>query len=149
MFGYDIFLSDPPEFQELRRRRNEAKAAAFYAAAKPLRVGFSAAVESLRRWNKERQAVQELSVLDDRILKDIGLERRDIRGVARSFARGDLAKITAAEAAPAESASRPAFRPAPRPAAPRLAAIEGGRKRQPRPLEQPALEPRRAAVGCG
>lgn len=149
MFGYDIFLSDPPEYQELRRRRNEAKAAAFYAAAKSLRVGVSAALQSLRRWNKERHAIQELSALDDRILKDIGLERRDIRGVARSYARGEPAKTTAAEAAPAESAVRPVVRPAPQPAAPRFTAIEGGRPQQPRPVEQPAAEPRQVAVGCG
>lgn len=151
MFGYDIFLSDHPEFRKLGRRRDAARAAAFHAAAQPLRTGLSAVAEALRRWSQERQAVQELSALDDRILKDIGLERRDIRGVARSFARGDLAKATAAEAALAKSGPRPAFRSTPQPTAPRLAAIEGGRKHQPqpRPVARPAAEPRQVAVGCG
>ena len=37
------------------------------------------AFEGLRRWHKRRKAIAELSALDDRMLKDIGVSRGAIR----------------------------------------------------------------------
>lgn len=159
MFGYDIFLSEHPEFQEFRRRRNEARAAAFYAAAQPLRglIGSAASVTrqgfaGFARWRRERAAVNELSALSDRVLADIGLQRRDIRSVARSVAAGGNLRRTAAELSPAETAPRSIVRPTPQPQLPRLTAIQGGRTRAPKPLPVPqpvAGGERQVAVGCG
>jgi uncharacterized protein YjiS (DUF1127 family) len=35
----------------------------------------------LRRWHRRRKAIAELGALDDRMLKDIGIGRGDIRGL--------------------------------------------------------------------
>ena len=144
MFGYDIFLSENAYYEELLRKRNEARAAAFYAAARPLRAGISAAAAALGRWRRERQVVQELSALNDRLLRDIGISRADIRAIARDFARNGGEKRNAAEIL-AEAAPKPL----PRVKLPRLTAIEGGRKPRSVVLGQPAAAPRQVAVGCG
>lgn len=175
MFGYDVFLSEHPEFQALRRRRNEARAAAFYAAAKPLREALTAgvrltgqAVEALRRWRLQREVVGDLSALSDRMLSDIGVARSDIRGIARDFARRSLTEATAAELAPAQSAqlskvkipAQPAeLAPKPRripvtlPVVPQLQAIEDWREMVQRPRVLPraanTTERQQAAAGCG
>jgi uncharacterized protein YjiS (DUF1127 family) len=144
MFGYDIFLSENPGYEGLLRQRNEARAAAFYASAKPLRAAIGAGVEAVRRWRQEREVVRDLSALSNRLLQDIGVSRADIRTIARSFAQSDGEKRNAAEIL---ASSAPT--PLPRAKAPRLTAIEGGRKAQPAPVERPAAEQRQVAVGCG
>lgn len=161
MFGYDVFLSEHPEFQALRRERNEARAAAFYAAAQPLRQGLSVlaelggqAIAGYRRWRLQQQVVRDLSVLNDRVLRDIGVTRRDIRAIARSYAHKPQSGVTAAQLAPAESAALSKPKTATQPPRPRLAAIEGGRRetqRQLRPAVRPAgsAAQRQVAVGCG
>lgn len=161
MFGYDIFLSEHPEYQVFRRRRNEARAAAFYAAAKPLRSALATGVrlsgrafQGLARWRVQRQVVRELSALDDRVLRDIGIERGDIRAIARGFVLNSETAVTAAELAPAESAPLAKPRPAAPQVRPRLAAIAGGRRdtqRPPRPAAPPAVPAgqRQALAGCG
>ncbi len=45
------------------------------------------AFEDLRRWHKRRKAIAELSTLDDRMLKDIGISRGSIRDVVDSQLR--------------------------------------------------------------
>lgn len=158
MFGYDIFLSEHPEYQELRRLRNEARAAAFYEAARPVRaaIGFTATAlgrgfEAVGRWQRERRAINELSALNDRVLADIGLQRRDIRSVVRSLVHDGKLRRTAAEAATLEAAPRLEPRPAPQPAAPRLTAIKGGRRPAPdaAPVVQQPSGAQRAVAGCG
>lgn len=146
MFGYDVFLSENPHYEGLLRERNEARSAAFYAAARPLRNVIAATVEAARRWRRERQVIEDLSVLDDRLLRDIGISRADIRTIAQDYAQGRGVKRSAAEIV-AENAPQPL----PRVKAPRLTAIEGGRRPEPAPapVTSPAAAQRQVAVGCG
>ncbi len=44
---------------------------------------FARAVAAVRRAHQERQVINELSALDDRLLADIGLTRHQIRAVAK------------------------------------------------------------------
>lgn len=45
------------------------------------------AFEGLRRWQKRRKAVAELGALDNRMLRDIGISRGEIRDVVDSQLR--------------------------------------------------------------
>ncbi len=56
------------------------------------------ALQSLRKRRLRRAIIRDLSALDDRLLRDIGIERRDIRAVAEGVSR--TAQPPAAETAP-------------------------------------------------
>lgn len=51
-------------------------------------AGVAAAYRALRRWQKKRAAIRELSGLSDYMLKDIGLHRGDIRPVVEGLLAG-------------------------------------------------------------
>ena len=58
-------------------------------AASPVlnRIGgvVGAGVEAFDRWHRRRATILELSSLDDRVLKDIGIYRADIPEIARAL----------------------------------------------------------------
>lgn len=58
------------------------------------------ALHGLRKRRLRRAIIRDLSALDDRLLRDIGIERRDIRAVAEGVSR--TAQPPAAETAPRE-----------------------------------------------
>jgi uncharacterized protein YjiS (DUF1127 family) len=90
MIYHYIWNSSNPHYRDILRRANEDRSASFYSALGVLRGGTMAlrdAVSRLaaraRRRARERVAVRELSALDDRALKDIGVVRGDIAQIAK------------------------------------------------------------------
>jgi uncharacterized protein YjiS (DUF1127 family) len=53
-----------------------------------------------RRWHKRRKAIAELGALDDRMLKDIGIGRGDIRGLVDAQLRHEAEAHRPARARP-------------------------------------------------
>ena len=62
---------------------------AFGFAVSAVAKSIAGIVESARRRHREAVTVRELSALRDRELRDIGIERADIRFIARSMAQND------------------------------------------------------------
>lgn len=54
----------------------------------------------LRRWHRRRRAIAELGALDDRMLKDIGISRGDIRGLVDAQFRHEAEAHRPARARP-------------------------------------------------
>ena len=79
------------------------------------------AFEGLRRWRrrgkaiaKRRQAIAELDALGDRVLQDIGVNRRSIRELVDAQLQAEAEAVAAAEAAePRPAPARPGFGPRP------------------------------------
>ncbi len=67
------------------------------------------AFEGLRRWHKRRKAIAELSTLDDRMLRDIGISRGEIREVVDAQLRHEAEADAAAKAAEPRPAPAPGF----------------------------------------
>lgn len=95
MIHYYIWKNSNPELENLLRRVNEERSAAFYASLGSLwnvaAAGLSAVsrlVERARQRARERTAIQELSALDARTLSDIGVPRGEIPGIARALSEG-------------------------------------------------------------
>lgn len=79
--------------QRARKARAEAYALVFGAVGRGIVSAVRGTVSAIRgvargihRRHVEKAAVRELSALDDRLLRDIGLERGDIRTVASTLA---------------------------------------------------------------
>jgi len=70
---------------------------AAYRAVSAVSQVAARAGETLHRWQHRRATMHELSRLDDRLLRDIGLSRGDIRDVARSLAAKDTGTRPASE----------------------------------------------------
>ena len=58
-------------------------------------LGWSPAWRALRRWRKHRNAVASMQALDDRMLKDIGIDRSEIDSVVRGSGR-DASRVNRA-----------------------------------------------------
>lgn len=110
MSTHYIWLNSNPESQRQLREASETRAAAFYAAwkaavravADPVReVG-----ERIRRASRVRRTYRELSALSDHHLRDIGLVRGEIAGIADTVAGASpevgltLAELRQARSAP-------------------------------------------------
>jgi uncharacterized protein YjiS (DUF1127 family) len=97
-----IYLNDSrPEHAEIMARIRLARAQAVADALAGLRSGlarlgrglWSAAAgtaAAIGRWRRERATMRELMALDDHMLKDIGLSRSMIRGIAAGVARAPV-----------------------------------------------------------
>lgn len=108
-----IWLNANPELQEQLREASEARAAAFYAAWKAtVRVlvdPVRALVERIHHARRARATYRELSALSDHHLRDIGLFRAEIAGIADAVAASSpdvgltLAELRQVRSAPSAS----------------------------------------------
>ncbi len=71
------------------------------------------ALEGLRRWHKRRKAITELSTLNDRMLKDIGVSRGAIRELVDAQLRVEAEAVAVERPAPVGLgfAARPCAQP--------------------------------------
>ncbi len=81
-----IWINANPELRDHLRKANEARSAAFYATWRAVTAPFRGLVEALRRARGERETYRELSRLNDRQLRDIGISRSEIGSVAQAVA---------------------------------------------------------------
>ncbi len=94
MIHYDLWLGNDPKLKAVKTRQNEASAATIYANLKPARAALGQASALLRQgwqiWQanaRRRTALCELSRLDDHLLEDVGISRRQIPLLAHNAAR--------------------------------------------------------------
>ncbi len=85
-----IWLNANPELRNHLRAVNEERSAAFYAAWSTVTAAVRRFIEAVRRVRRERAAYGPLSRLNDRQLKDIGISRSEIGGIARAIAEAPL-----------------------------------------------------------
>ena len=133
-----IWRNANPNYESQLRRANEARAAAFYAGwrrlAGALGSVFRRGVEAWRRAARARRTEAALSALSDRHLRDIGLERGEIRSIARMVAE-EPAGATLADLRPLRSAYGTGYR----------GAASGESARRARPAAWAAKKPAREA----
>lgn len=89
-----VFIPDPRKaeldrtfYQERRRLRAQAFRTVFGGAARAVGAAALRGIRSFKRRRDERAAYHELAALDDRMLRDIGIERHEIWNVVRGEPR--------------------------------------------------------------
>ncbi len=93
-----VWINANPELRDHLRTANEARSATFYAAWRAVTAPVRGLIEALRRANREGKTHRALIRLSDRQLKDIGISRSEIGGVAQAVAAEPLeAGLTLAE----------------------------------------------------
>ena len=90
MLPYSHWAPQSETAYQAARRANEARSAAFYEAVRFVREAVgdlaTATVQLAARagaWHRLRRAERHLASLDDRILRDIGIRRQDVRCAVR------------------------------------------------------------------
>jgi uncharacterized protein YjiS (DUF1127 family) len=94
------------------RERAKAMRELASAAAGGLRRVSRSVVGALARWHKRRATIAELSALDDRMLKDIGVSRGNIPALADGLMRARAASTDPAGKVIRQSPAGPSHRPA-------------------------------------
>ena len=79
-------------------RARQARARAYRQVFAAVLRGVVALGEALRRRRVEAAAIRELRMLDDRLLRDMGISRADIRGVVKGMVRRSGPETTTAGA---------------------------------------------------
>lgn len=86
----------PPARDQLDELIRRAQADRARVVGEAIADAIARAVDAVRRWDAKRIAVRELSAMDDRLLRDIGVSRDEIKDVVDraermgSAARGEL-----------------------------------------------------------
>ena len=121
MIYYTSWLSNDAQLTTVQLQQNEANAARYHKNLGPVRYAVSRLTAMLRRgwqlWRshaRTRAAISELSSLDDRILKDIGVVRGQIPGLAKQAGDATLlqvSKIPSAIPTGPEAATKAVTRP--------------------------------------
>jgi len=85
-----VHRTDPPTIARYEARARVERAHgvhdAFAALRSPIATALRAGLRRYRRWRLARATIGELERLDDRMLRDIGVSRSRIRGLAWSIA---------------------------------------------------------------
>ena len=72
----------------IEARMRSERARVFRSVFRALGRAVAAPFRAIQRWNTEAKALGEVARLDDRMLRDIGLERADLRAAVRYGLRG-------------------------------------------------------------
>jgi len=81
-----IWLNANPGLRDHLRSVNEERSAAFYATWRAVTARVRGLVEAVRRIRREGETYGTLSRLNDRQLRDIGISRSEIGGIAQATA---------------------------------------------------------------
>jgi uncharacterized protein YjiS (DUF1127 family) len=81
-----IWINANPTLRGHLRKANEERSAAYYATWRAVTTSVRGLIEAVRRFRGERETYRELSRLNDRQLKDIGISRPEIGSIAQTVA---------------------------------------------------------------
>ena len=81
-----VRINANPELRDHLHKVNEERSAAYYATWRAVTAPFRGLLEALRRARGKRETYRNLSRLNDRMLKDIGISRSEIGSIAQAVA---------------------------------------------------------------